>query len=81
MRSGDAAITCPALTSADASNATFAESPVAATVTGTCLPGYAGTATRACTGTDSQPGTWGPPLSSCTRTRRRARETAWYFER
>jgi hypothetical protein len=60
------AITCPALTSADASNATFAESPVAATVTGTCLPGYAGTATRACTGTDSQPGTWGPPLSSCT---------------
>ena len=62
------AITCPAITTADSSNATFAESTVSGTVTGTCLAGYTGVATRACTGTSTQPGTWGAVLSSCSRT-------------
>jgi hypothetical protein len=59
-------ITCPALTVADSSNATFASSPVGSAIVGTCLPGYNGTATRDCTGVSTQPGTWGPVLSSCS---------------
>ena len=63
-----AEITCPAITQADNSNATWATSPVGNSVAGTCLPGYSGSPTRPCTGVNTQPGTWGAVISGCTRT-------------
>ena len=63
-----AGITCPAITVADSSNATWPASAVGASVAGTCLPGYTGTPTRPCVGTTTQPGTWSAATTGCTRT-------------
>jgi len=61
-------ITCLAITTADASNATWPVSQAGVAIAGRCLAGYTGTPTRTCTTATTQPGTWGAALTSCART-------------
>ena len=71
------AITCTAITTTDSYNATWAASAVSGSVSGTCATGYSGTVTRACTGTTTQPGTWGSVSGGCARTYRMLRAPIW----
>jgi hypothetical protein len=61
-------IICPAITAAEG-NATW---PAGAAgnnaAAGVCLPGFAGSPTRPCTGTTTSPGVWGPVTAGCERT-------------